>query len=97
MSRPILQRVARGVIPAALAGLLSAAGCGKSADARQEASLPELDRALAMWMMTHSRPPAMVDDLTNVPALQGKRLPTPPAGKKLALDDAGAHVIFTNR
>lgn len=41
--------------------------------------------------------PAAVSELTNFPTLQGKRLPTPPAGKKLAVDPATCQVVFADQ
>ena len=62
-----------------------------------EASLPELDRALAMWTMAHGQPPQDVSELTNSAVLQNKRLPTPPPGQTLRLDPTRQHAIFTQQ
>jgi hypothetical protein len=79
-----------------LVGLL--AGCGKSGGpAGEEASIPELNRALQVWVMSKASLPANVSDLTNFPALQGKRMPTPPPGKKLAIDPRSRQVIFVDQ
>jgi hypothetical protein len=73
------------------------AGCGRGGpDASEEASLEELTRVLSVMTMAGKKP-ASVYDLTNFPSLQGRRLPVPPAGKKLAIDEQTRQVVFTNK
>lgn len=75
-------------------------GCSKNdrAETGEEATLPEINRALTTWGMMNSGPsPKTVYDLTNSPALKGKRPPTPPAGKKLALDAAKRQVVIVDQ
>jgi hypothetical protein len=76
------------------------AGCSKGGTAGPkgpEASLVELNRAMQMWAMTKGSYPSDLSQLTNFPALHGKRLPTPPAGKKLAIDPATREVVFADQ
>jgi len=81
----------------ALVALL-ASGCDRqSSRAGAEATLPELNRALRVWTMANGAAPKDVSQLTNFLALQGKSLPKPPPGKKLAIDSASRQVIFTDQ
>ena len=76
--------------------LLFGFGCsGKSSN--KEATLDDLNRALVMWMVTKPSPPRDVSELTNSLSMRGKRLPTPPPGKKLAVDPVQGKVIWINR
>jgi hypothetical protein len=76
---------------------VAACGCGKQAGTHSgEATLDELNRALAVMSMGGGRPPASVNELTNFPSLRGKTLPKPPAGKKLAIDPAQHQVVFVD-
>lgn len=59
-----------------------------------EATLEELNRAMRAWGIANPAPLAQVSDLTNFPSLRGKRLPTPPPGKKLALDPVHKQVVL---
>ncbi len=80
------------------AGLV--AGCSKheAADAKgSEVSLLEVNRALQMWSMTKGSYPSDLNQLTNFPALQGRRLPTPPPGKKLVFDRATRQAVFADQ
>ena len=71
----------------AVALLVGAMGCSRAPSQKgTEASLPELNRALQMWLMGHGSFPSDLGQLTNIPALKGKQLPAPPPGKKLAFD-----------
>jgi hypothetical protein len=81
----------------ALVALL-ASGCNRqSSRAGDEATLPELNRAMSAWTMANGAAPKDVSQLTNFLALQGKSLPKPPPGKKLAIDPASRQVIFTDQ
>jgi hypothetical protein len=72
-------------------------GCAKhNLTKKNEASLPELNRALAIWTMQRGAYPKEVDDLTNLPALLGKQLPQPPAGQKLVMDPVSHLIVITN-
>jgi hypothetical protein len=68
----------------------AAAGCGRanSTATGSEATVADLNRALAALAMMNKPCPADVSELTNFPALRGKTLPRPPAGKKLFIDPA---------
>lgn len=76
---------------------LALAGCSKreSAGVRPEATMQELNAALATWVMVKGLPQS-VSELTNFPALKGKQLPASPVGKKLAIDAAKRQVIFVD-
>ena len=78
---------------------LVAGGCSKGASTQKgpEASLPELNRALQTWVMAKGAFPADVNELTNFPTLQGKRLPAAPPGKKLTMDHATRQVVFADQ
>jgi hypothetical protein len=81
-----------------LVGLL-ASGCSRKASGPTgpEASLPELTRALQTWVMAHGSCPTDINQLTNFPTLQGKRLPTPPPGKKLLIVPATRQIVFADQ
>jgi hypothetical protein len=78
---------------------LVAGGCSKGPSGQKgpEASLPELTRALQTWYMAKGAYPSDLNQLTNFPTLQGKCLPTAPAGKKLAIDPATRQVVFADQ
>ena len=84
---------------AALIGLSLLAGCSKdsSKDDRTEVSLPELNRTIQTWVMAKGSLPKDLNELTNFPTMQGKRLPTPPPGKKMVYDPATRQVIFADQ
>jgi len=72
-------------------------GCGnKSAKSSGEATLFDMNQALAMVTMRAGRCPSDVNELTNLLSLEGKRLPQPPAGKKLVIDRAQQRVVFVD-
>lgn len=76
------------------------AGCSKNETVGakdSEASLLELNRALQMWSMTKGSYPSDLNQLTNFPALQGKRMPTPPPGKKLVFDRTTRQIVFADQ
>ncbi len=58
--------------------------------------MDELNRAARAWGMINPAPLVHVSDLTNFPTLHGKRLPTPEAGKKLAIDPRTRQVIIVD-
>ena len=76
-----------------------ATGCSKEPAASKgaEVSLPELSRALQTWVVTKGSYPNDVSELTNFPALRGKRLPDAPPGKKLGIDPATRQVVFLDQ
>jgi hypothetical protein len=72
-------------------------GCGKKGPAQgEEITLPELNRALQVWVTSKGSMPQDLNELTNFPALFGRRLPTPPPGKKLAVDPATRQIVFAD-
>lgn len=90
----MLKPLMLGVLLAAVAG-----GCSKGPSGAKgpEATLPELSRALQTWAVTTGSYPRDLTDLTNFPALRGKRLPTAPPGKKLGIDPATRQVTFVDQ
>jgi hypothetical protein len=58
--------------------------------------LEDLNHALQTWVMVKAALPQHVHELTNIPALQGKRLPTPPPGRKLAIDRTRRQVTWVD-
>lgn len=77
----------------------AAGGCGRASrsEAGREASLVDVNRAVAVYRMVNGSYPASVSDLTNSPILRGKTLPVPPAGEKLAIDINTHRVVFINQ
>jgi len=72
-------------------------GCGKKGPNNSgAATLTDLNRALTAMTMGTGHRPSDVNELTNFPGLQGKRLPQPPAGKKLAIDQSQHRVVFVD-
>ncbi|MEO6034365.1 MAG: hypothetical protein ABIQ35_03835 [Verrucomicrobiota bacterium] len=69
-------------------------GCGKKTSSQSDASLPELNRALQSVAMAKGRFPENVDDLSEFLALQGKRVPAPPPGKKFVIDATNRVVVL---
>jgi len=77
--------------------IMCAASCSRASSSQEnEATLPELNRALAMWTMEHGSYPKTIDELTNVPVLRNKQLPQLPPGEKLVLDPASHLIVITN-
>jgi hypothetical protein len=73
-------------------------GCGRSGKSRnKEASLEDLNNALVVWLVTKPNLPQDVSELTNSLSMQGKRLPKPPPGKKLAVDPDRRQVIWVDQ
>ena len=75
----------------------SLAACGKKSPSETEATLPELDRALQSVAMVKGKLPEKVEELSEFIALQGKRLPTPPPGKKYVIDTTNRRVVLVSR
>jgi hypothetical protein len=75
------------------------AGCGqrqKAGESSKEATLLDMNRALATVTMRAGRCPSDVNVLTNCYPVQGKRLPTPPTGKNLVIDRVHRQVVFVD-
>lgn len=72
-------------------------GCGKKTPTESEASLPELDRALQSVAMAKGKLPERVEELSEFLALQGKRLPTAPPGKKYVIDSTNRNVVLVSQ
>lgn len=81
--------------PALLAGALA---CGCSREASRSlggaATLDDVNRALAVWIMREGRPPGDLFLLTNSPVLAGRSLPEPPPGQKLVYDPKTQRAVF---
>ena len=73
---------------------LSLAACGKKSSPETEATLPELDRALQSVAMAKGKLPEKVEELSEFIALQGKRLPAPPPGKRYVIDSTNRRVVL---
>lgn len=71
---------------------LGMTGCGKKSGAKNEISLDDLNRAAGMMSMA-GHAPQTVDELTNFPAVKGRPFPTPPDGKKFAVDPANHQIV----
>ena len=72
-------------------------GCGeKTGISSEEATLFDLNQTLAMVTMRAGRCPSDVTELTNLLSLDGKRLPTATAGKKLVVDRTQQRVVFVD-
>jgi hypothetical protein len=83
-----------------LAGLIALSACSRNGAPApgEEATLQELNRALMTWGMMDLGPaPSTVEQLTNSPALKGKRLPTLPPGKKLTIDFTRREVVVVDQ
>ena len=78
---------------------LALVGCSKSGrlDTHPEATLADVNRAMARWQMANGQVPAEISDLTNSPTLKGRSLPNPPPGKKLAIDPVTRLVVFVDQ
>lgn len=63
-------------------------------NARPEATLAEVNQALATWYMAKAAYPTNLHELESAPFFK-KRLPTPPPGKKLVLERNGK-AVFVN-
>ncbi len=88
-------RMAMMVFLMTIAGV---AGCSKQDTERgNEASLDDLNRAYVTWGMTRGSYAKDLNELTNFPALQGKRLPQLPPGKKLVVDPNSHQIVIADR
>lgn len=74
------------------------AGCARhqTATTKSEVTIDELNSAVTRWWMVKGKPPQNVDELTNLPSLHNRRLPTPPSGKKIAIDPVTHQVVFVD-
>jgi hypothetical protein len=73
---------------------LSGASCSKQSSVqRNEASLPELNRALQTWVISRGSYPNEINELTNFPTLRGKQLPQLPPGKRLIIDPNTSQIV----
>jgi hypothetical protein len=80
--------------------MVALVGCSKGGAglSGEEATLQELNRALVTWGMMDLGPaPKTPEQLTNSPAIKGKRLPAVPPGKKLAIDFAKRQVVVVDQ
>ena len=75
----------------------SLAACGQKTSPQTEATLPELDRALQSVAMKKGKLPEKVEELSEFMALQGKRLPTPPPGKRYVIDAPNRKVVLVSQ
>ncbi|MEO7299532.1 MAG: hypothetical protein ABI042_13260 [Verrucomicrobiota bacterium] len=75
----------------------SLAACGKKSSSETEATLPELDRALQSVTMAKGKLPEKVEELSEFMALQGKRLPIPPSGKRYVIDRTNRKVVLVSQ
>ena len=76
---------------------LSLGACGKKSVSETEATLPELDRALQSVAMAKGKLPEKIEELSEFMALQGKRLPTPPPGKRYVIDTTNRRVVLVSQ
>jgi hypothetical protein len=90
---------AMSVLLLAVVLMSSSVGCTRRdtvATTQPEATLDELSSAASAWLMMKGKLPQNVNELTNIPSLKNKRLPTPPPGKKLAINPATQRVVFVD-
>lgn len=88
-------KLGQSILCLVVAGMV--VGCGQKAGKTSgEATLFDMDQALAVVTMRAGRCPSDVNELTNFLSLDGKRLPQPPAGKKLVIDQARHKVVFVD-
>src|SRR5271170_3431733 len=89
---------ATSVLLLAVVLMLSPVGCTRrdTVATQPEATMDELSSAASAWLMVKGKLPQNVNELTNYPSLKNKRLPTPPPGKKLAIDPATQRVVFVD-
>jgi len=87
---------AAGILVFAAAFVLSPVGCARhdAVAVQSEATLDELSSATSAWLMMKGKLPKDVNELTNVPSLKAKRFPTPPPGKRLAIDPHTQQVVL---
>lgn len=82
-----------GLLLVALLLAFAGAGCGSDSSGGAEATVDDLNRAYKAWGMMRGSYPTNIYELTNHPALQGKRLPNLPAGKRLILDVNARQIV----
>ena len=80
--------------------LLCLMGCSRSQPStnlgsRPEASLEEVNQALATWNLYYASYPSNLAQLESAPFFK-KRLPTPPPGEKLVLEPGGQAAFVQN-
>jgi hypothetical protein len=81
-----------------LALLLAASGCGKKSTAStSEASMDELNRALAVVMMHDGQRLPATNEVADFLKQTGKVFPTAPAGKKIVLDAVTKKFVIENQ
>ncbi|MCX6895153.1 MAG: hypothetical protein NTZ16_06590 [Verrucomicrobia bacterium] len=76
---------------------LGITGCGKASAPKNEVTLAELNRVVSMMSTSLVGAPRTVEELTNVPAFKGRPFPTPPAGKKFAIDPVTHQIVVVDR
>jgi hypothetical protein len=78
--------------------ILAPVGCNRREPVatQPEATMDELNSAASAWLMAKGTLPQEVSELTNYPSLKTKRLPTPPPGKKLAIDTVTRRVVMVD-
>lgn len=83
-------------LSALMVSTLLCAGCSRSEGPApgSPASLEEVNRALAVWVMQHGRAPTDINQLTNLPGMQNRKLPQPPPGQKLVINPRTQRVEF---
>ena len=79
--------------------LALATGCGhkNQAGVQNAASLEDLNRALSVVAMRNGTFPPPTNELAKFLALDGKTLPAPPPGKKLAFDPAQRRFVLVDQ
>lgn len=94
--RPLISLLGVAVL-APLAMTLSGCTRENRAATGPEATMVELNRAVAAMTMMNGRCPTDLNALTNFPYLRGKTLPPPPAGKKLVIDPTARQVVLADQ
>lgn len=95
MKHSIMKLLATPILAAGFCALVLT-GCGKGDTAKNEVTLDELNRAVSVMFMAPAGAPKNFSDLTNFPAFQGRPLPTPPAGKKFAIDSVTRQIVVAD-
>lgn len=81
-----------------LAVLLAASGCGKkNAAPTSEASMEELNRALAVVMMHDGQRLPATNEVADFLKQTGKVFPSAPPGKKIVLDAAAKQFVIQDQ
>ena len=79
---------------------LVAAGCSKSSTpsaANQPVSTADMNQALAQMAINPDGGPKTFEELTNSGWFSGRTFPTPPPGKKFAINPAAHQVIVVDQ